>query len=76
MKYQDIVDIAEAITNNKTVNRDGLVLEYRLPAHHHKKMNEELFIVSGRNETGEELEYHDVIELTVSDVNFRFLKEN
>lgn len=75
MKYEDIVEIAESITNNKVINRDGLVLEYKLSATHHKKMNEELFIVSGGHLTDDELEYHDIIELTVLDVNFRFIKD-
>jgi hypothetical protein len=75
MKYEDIVEIAEVISNNKTINRDSLILEYKLSSSHHKKMNEELFFVSGLHLSDEELIYHDVIELTVLDVNFRFLKE-
>lgn len=74
MKYQDIVDIANELTENDIVNRDGLVLEYKLSPTHHRKMNEELFIATGLHKTDVELEYHDIIELTVLDVNFRFVK--
>jgi hypothetical protein len=75
MKYEDIVEIAETISNNGVVNRDSLILEYKLSETHHRKMNEELFFVSGLHLTDEELIYHDVIDLTVLNVNFRFIKE-
>lgn len=75
MKYQDIVDIATELNKNDVVNRDKLVLEYKFSPIHHKKMNEELFIVTGQYKTQRELVYHDEIELTVLNVNFRFIKD-
>ena len=72
MKYQDILDIADAISENELIFRPGMVLEYPLDAFNHKKLNEELYIRTKGPENGFDLEYHDVIELEILDINFKF----
>jgi hypothetical protein len=74
IKYENIIETAKVVMSQKDMYVDGLTLEYVLPNKIHDKLNEELFYRTLDN--GETLEYVDIIELTVLDVKFKFLKKD
>lgn len=73
--YQDILDIADEVSGNETINKLGLTLEYNLDPANHKAINEELFYKTNASEEEGELVYHKVIELLVNGVNFKLISE-
>jgi hypothetical protein len=76
MTYQNILDTAETIADSKDIKKEGLTLVYELDTRNHKALNEELYFKTKGHEQGIELEYHEVIELTVFDINFKFILED
>jgi hypothetical protein len=72
IKYEDIIDMAEAVIDNPILYKPGLIMEYPIDSFTHKKLNEELYFRTKGHEEGLELEYHEVIELTIQDINFKF----
>lgn len=73
--YDDILNIAEEVSDNELINRPGLTLEYTLPLINHKRLNEELYFRTKTNENGVRLEYHEVIELEINEIKFKFIIE-
>lgn len=73
--YADILDIAETVHDSEVIIKPGLILVYMLDAANHKALNEELYFKTKSFEKGLELEYHETIELTIYDIDFRFIKE-
>ena len=75
IKYEDIINIAQAVVDSDHINKPGLVIEYSLDELNHKLLNEDLYYRTKSDGDGVELIYYNVIELTVSDINFKFIKE-
>jgi hypothetical protein len=76
MKFNDLIEIATELSNNSKLTpfQGRITLTYKLPPKLHVKMNEELYIRTKAEERGEELTYNDIIEATIGDVDFVFLK--
>jgi len=75
MKYDDIVVIASEITNNELIKTDGLILVYELENDNHVKLDEDLFYRTNE-EKDAKYEYSDIIDVTIGEVNFRFIKKD
>ena len=69
MSYDKIVEIASEIINNGKIPIENLVMHYTLPAKHHLKLNEDLFIRV--NNSMRNFEPSDIIEIEVGGIQFK-----
>ena len=72
LNYQKIIDMANDILDAKHIDESKVIIEQTLPTQLHFKLNEELYIRSGKQ--GEFIPL-DIIELEIGGVNFRFIKK-
>ena len=76
LTYQDIIQVASEIANNEKIIRSDLTLVYELDEVNHKKLDEDLFYRTKQHENGIKFEHQEIIEVTIGEINFRFVKKN
>jgi len=72
LNYQKIIDMANDILDAEHIDESKVIIEQTLPDQLHFKLNEELYIRTGKQGVFTPL---DIIELNIGGVNFRFIKK-
>lgn len=68
---EQLVDTARALSENDEIFKENLLITYFLSKDYHRRFNEELhYRISGSKE---ELNYSKIIEVSLFDINFKFL---
>jgi len=76
MTYENIIEIASEVANNEKIIKSNLTLVYELDETNHRKLDESLFYKTKQHESGIKFEHQEVIEVSIGDVNFKFIKKN
>lgn len=74
LSYQKIIEIGSALSE-VDFYKDNLTLVYELSEREHKKLDEDLFYRTKQDENGLKFEHQDIIEVTIADINFKFIKK-
>lgn len=76
IKYENLIQIASVIAESEDIVKDGLTLVYALDAKNHEKLDEDLFYRTKRHEKGYDFSHREIIEVTIGNVNFKFIKKD
>jgi len=74
LNYQNLIEIASAITEAGDIVKEGLTLQYELGEKNHKKLDEDLFYRTNQNGGGE-FSHQEIIEVSIGIVNFKIIKK-
>ena len=74
LSYQKIIEIGSALSE-VDFYKDNLTLVYELSETEHKKLDEDLFYRTNQHENGLKFQHQDIIEVTIGDINFKFIKK-
>lgn len=72
MTYDDLIISLSQIVDNEEIYKKGLVIEYKLNAINHRKMDEHLFFMGKNNG---DFEHRDIIEIEISGILVRLIKD-
>ena len=70
--YDKILEITRIILDDEVIPKENLTITYKLPAIHHRKLNEEIFYNQHKNEPGTSFEPADIFEVDVAGILFKF----
>jgi hypothetical protein len=67
LKYDDLINVASHLNDNKEIVKLGLLLTYEIDPVNHKKLDETLYYKA--NPQGKDFKHGDTIELTIGGIN-------
>jgi hypothetical protein len=70
--YDKILEITRIILDDEVIPKENLTITYKLPAIHHRKLNEEIFFRQNKSQPGASFEPADKFEVDVDGILFRF----
>lgn len=76
LTYQDLIETASEIAEDKMVRTEGLILLYEIDEINHKKLDEDLFYRTKQHELGLKFQHQEIIEVTIGEINFRIVKKD
>jgi len=75
-KYNNILETATEIANNKLITKEGLTILYELPSVNHEKLDEDLFYRINKDNPNAKFEPSEIIEVVIADILFKFIKKD
>ena len=70
--FDKILEIARIILDDEVIPKENLTVTYKLPAKHHRNLNEEIFFHQHKGEPGAFFEPSDTFEVDVVGILFKF----
>jgi hypothetical protein len=76
INYENILKTASEILSNNNIYKENLIIYYKLTEHEHRKLDEHLFFKGNPKAHPNDFKPSEIIEIEISTIKFRFVKQD